>query len=148
MGIHHEDGGWTVADSRTQGVAVNANGTTMNIVWRCITRFFDELFRLNHLHDLGMIWVRLRIQDVNPGRPDARYDQIAALHVRVRGLRAEACAARGPAEVMQLIIAAGEIHLAEEPTIRGGARVDVNHAHGVARPALADVKEIDVSDAF
>ena len=148
VGIHQEDAAGTVAAGRTERAAIDAVGATMNGVWRCVARLFNELFRLDHLHDLGMIGVRFRIQDVNPGRPDARHDQVTTLHVRVRGLRAEARAARVPAEVMQLIIAVGKIHLADELTIRGGARIDVNDAHGVALPILADVEQSDVSDVF
>ena len=68
--------------------------------------------------------------------------------MRVWALRAEARAARVPAEVMQLIVAVGKIHLTEKSTIRGGARIDVNHAHGVAPPIVPDVKQSDVSDVF
>ncbi len=95
-----------------------------------------------------MIGVRFRVQDVNPGRPDARHNQVTTLHVRVRGLRAEARAASVPAKVMQLVIVIGKIHLAEELTIRGGARVDVDDSHRVPLTALANVEQSYVSDAF
>jgi hypothetical protein len=49
---------------------------------------------------------------------------------------------------MQLIIVVGKIHLAEELTISGGTRLDVDNAHGIALPTVADVKQSDVSDAF
>ena len=65
----------------------------------------------------------------------------STLHVRVRGLRAEAGAACVPAEVMQLIIVVGEIQLADNLTILGGMRVYVNDAHGAPLPTLADVEQ-------
>src|SRR6202521_3379091 len=95
-----------------------------------------------------MVRVRFRIQDVNPRRSDARYDQVTTLHMRVRVLRGEARAARVPAKVMQLVIVVGKITLADELAISGGTRIDVNNAHGVALPILADVEQRDVGDAF
>src|SRR5580704_1193641 len=83
---------------------------------------------------------------MNPGRPNARNDQVTTFHVRVRSLRAEARAARVPAKVMQLIIAVGKIHLAQDLTICGGAWLEVNDTHGVALPVLANVEQSHVSD--
>src|SRR5579864_1558411 len=117
-------------------------------VWRGIAGLLDELFRLDHFHDPGMIGVPFGIQDVNPGRPDARYHQVSTLHMRVRVLRAEARAACVPTEVMQLVIALGEIYLANELAKSGGTRIDVNNADGVALPILTDVEQRDVGDAF
>src|SRR5207237_9038568 len=120
----------------------------MNGVWPWLAGLLDELFRLDHFHDLGMIWVRFRIQNVNPGRPDARYDQIASLHVRMRSLRAEARAARVPAEVMQLVIVVGKIHLADDLAVSGRTRIDVDNAHSVTFPIFADVEQTDVGAAL
>jgi hypothetical protein len=50
--------------------------------------------------------------------------------------------------VVQLIVAVGEIYLADELTIGGRTRVEVNDAHGVPLPVLGDVEESDVSEAF
>src|SRR5215469_1726353 len=95
-----------------------------------------------------MFGIRFRIEDVNPGRPDARHNQITALHVRVRILRTEACAARVPSEVMELIITVGEVHLANELTICGGMRVEVDDSHGIPLSILAHVEQSQVSEAF
>src|ERR1700730_14298479 len=95
-----------------------------------------------------MVRVRFRIQDVNPRRSDARYDQVTTLHMRVRVLRAEARAACVPAKVMQLVIVVGKINLTDELAISGGPRIDVDNAHGVAPPILTDVEQRDVGDAF
>src|ERR1700722_7051121 len=102
--IYQEDAAGTVAAGRTERAAVDAVGATMNGVGRCVARLLNELLRLNHLYDLGMIGVRFRIQDMNAGRPNAGHNQVTTLHVGVRSLRAEARAARVPAKVMQLII--------------------------------------------
>src|SRR4029077_3596996 len=123
-------------------------GATMNRVWRCVACLFNELFRLDHFHDLGVLRVRFRVEDVNPRRSDARYDQVTTFHVRVRVLGAEARAACVPAEVMQLVIVVGEIYLANELAIYGGTRIDIDNAYGVALTILADVEQRDVGDAF
>src|ERR1700728_3906166 len=68
--------------------------------------------------------------------------------MRVRVLRAEARAARVPAKVMQLVIIAGKIYLGDELTISGRMRIDIDKAHGVVFPILADVQQRDVSDVF
>src|ERR1700731_937474 len=68
--------------------------------------------------------------------------------MRVRVLRAEARAACVPTEVMQLVIVVGKIYLADELAISGGTRIDVDNAHGVALPILADVEQRVLGDAF
>src|SRR6266404_5105126 len=66
----------------------------------------------------------------------------------MRVLWAEARAACVPAEVMQLVIVVGKFYLADELTISGRTRIDVDDAHGIALPILADVEQRDVCDAF
>jgi hypothetical protein len=73
-----------------------------------------------------------------------RFPQVSEVHMRVRVLRAEARAARVPAEVMQLVIVAWKIHLADDLTIRGGTRLDIDKAHSVAFPIPADVTAKDL----
>jgi hypothetical protein len=50
--------------------------------------------------------------------------------------------------MVQLIIAAGKIQLPDEMAIRGGSRININHAHGIALSTAPDVEQRDVSDAF
>src|SRR5205807_10072820 len=68
--------------------------------------------------------------------------------MRVRVLRAEARTTSVPAEVMQLIIVARKIHLADDLAKSGRMLIDINNAYGVAFPVLADVQQRDVSDVF
>jgi hypothetical protein len=49
----------------------------------------------------------------------------------MRGLRAETRAARIPSEVMQFIITAAKIHLANHSPIRGRGGIQIDHAHTV-----------------
>ena len=120
----------------------------MNRMGRGVAGLLDELFGLDHFHDLRLLWVRLGIQNVNPRGPDARYDQVATLHVRMRGLRTKARAAGIPAEVMQLIIASRKICLPDESPILGGIRIEVNDAHRIALSILAGVEQGDVGEPF
>jgi hypothetical protein len=103
----------------------------MNRMGRGVARLLDELFGLDYLHDLRLSGVGLGVQDVDPRRSDAGYDQVAALHVRMRRLRAKTRAAGIPAEVVQLIIAAWKIRLPHESPITGGTWIEVNDAHSV-----------------
>src|ERR671925_126695 len=66
----------------------------------------------------------------------------------MRGLWAKASAASVPAEMVQLIIAAGKIHLPDELAIFRGTRIEVNYTHGVALSILPDVEQRDVSETL
>ena len=146
--VHQKNAAGAVSAGRSECAPIDAVGPAMNGMGRGVARLLDELFRLDHLHDFRLFGVRLGIQDVNPRRPDARHDQVATLHVRMRGLRAKTRAAGIPAEVVQLIIAAGKIGLPDEPPVLGGTRIEVNDAHGVVLSILAGVEQRDISEAF
>src|SRR5262249_22681136 len=75
-------------------------------------------------------------------------NQVATLHVRMRSLRAKACAASIPTEMVQLIISAGKIHLPDEPAIFGGAWLQINHAERVATSVRPNIEQRDVTEAF
>src|SRR5580765_4716357 len=96
--VHQEDATRAISASRPEGAPVDAVWSTMKCMRRRIAGLLYKLFGLDHLHNLWLLGIRLRIQDVDPGRPDARDDQVAAFHVCMRGLRAETRAARVPAE--------------------------------------------------
>jgi hypothetical protein len=49
---------------------------------------------------------------------------------------------------MQLVIAVGKLHLAEELTVSGGTRLEVNDSHGVTLAVLAHIEQSNVSDVF
>jgi hypothetical protein len=66
----------------------------------------------------------------------------------MRGLRAETRAARIPAEVMQLIITAAKIHLANQSAILGRSGIQIDHTHTVVLSILAVVKQSYVSQSL
>ena len=146
--VHQENATGAVSAGRSECASIDAVWPAMNRMGRGVAGLLDELFGLDHLHDLRLLGVRLGIEDVDPRRPDAGYDQVAALHVRMRRLRAKARAAGIPAEVVQLIIAAWKICLPDEPPILGGTRIEVNDSHSIALSILAGVEQSDICEAF
>src|ERR1700724_1593322 len=72
--IHQENAARAVSAGGTKSAPINAVGTTMNCMRGSVSGLLDEFFGLDHLHYFWLPRVRLRIQDVNPGGTDARYD--------------------------------------------------------------------------
>src|SRR6202795_2634820 len=120
----------------------------MNRVRRRVAGLLDEFLRLDYLDDFRLLGIHLGIQDVNPRRPDARHDQVATLHVRMRGLWTEARAASVPAKMVQLIIAAGKIYLPDEPAILRRTRLEVNDAYGIPLSIPSDVEQCNIREVF
>jgi len=50
--------------------------------------------------------------------------------------------------MVELIIAAGKIHLADKPSIRRRRWIKINDSHGIALSILSDVKKCDISKVF
>jgi hypothetical protein len=148
LGIHQEDAAGAVAAGRPERAPVHAVGTAVNRVRRRVSRLADEFLGLDDLHDFRLLRVGLRVEDVDPRRPDAGHDQVAPLDVGVRGLRAQAGAAGVPAEVVQLVVATRKIHLADELAVGGGPQIEVDDAHRVVAAGLADVEQRDVGEPF
>jgi hypothetical protein len=59
---------------------------------------------------------------------DAGLDQVGAFDVRMWIVRAQASAARVPAEMMQLVAGVRHVHLANEMAVARGQRIDVHDA--------------------
>jgi dUTPase len=66
----------------------------------------------------------------------------------MRGLGAETRAARIPPEVMQLIVTAAKIHLANQAAIRGRSGIEIDHAHTVVMSIFAVVEQGYISKLF
>ena len=129
--IHQENAAGAVSAGRSKGAPIDAVWSAMNRVGRRVAGLADEFFRLDHLHDLWLFGISLRIQDVNPRRSDAGNDQVATFHVGMRSLRTEASAAGVPAEMVQFIVAAGKVGLPDHSSVFGGTWVKINDAHGI-----------------
>src|SRR5215831_3857985 len=72
LGIHYENSAGTAAVRSSQRADEDAVGTAMNRVWGCVSRALGQRFRLDHLHDLRISRIGLRVDDVDARRMDAR----------------------------------------------------------------------------
>src|SRR5262245_15820001 len=148
IGVHQEDAAGTIAGGGAERAAIDGVRAAVNGVRRGITGLLDKLFRLDYLHDLRLPGIFLGVKDMKSRRTDARDDEVATFHVRMRSLRAKASAARVPAKVMQLIVAAREIYLPDEPAIAGRTRIEIDDAHSVFLAIVSHVKQRNIGQAF
>src|SRR5579862_6080540 len=65
--VHQENASRAVSASRSESASVDVVRPAMKGVRRRVAGLLDELFGLDHLHNFRLLWIRLRIQDVNPG---------------------------------------------------------------------------------
>src|SRR6516225_7363581 len=65
--VHQENATGAVSASRSECAPVNAVRSTMKRVGRRVASLLYELFGLDHLHNLRLPGIRLRVQNVNPG---------------------------------------------------------------------------------
>src|SRR5436190_12987539 len=122
--IEHENAARAVAIGRAERAHVNAFRTTVNRMWTRIISACENFFRLEHFNDLWFSRIGFCIDDVNARRAQAGHNQVTALDVWVRRIRAKRRAACIPTEMMQLITKLRHCNLADMPAI--GARVRIN----------------------
>ena len=146
--IHHENSAGTVAVRSSQRAHQDSVGTAMNRVRGCVSRARGQRLRLNHLHDLRVARIGLGIDDMDARRIDARHDQVAAFHMGMRSVRAQAGAACVPAEMMQLVAGIRHVHLADDMAVAGGCGIDVHDAHCVVTAVILSVDHRDVRQLF
>src|SRR5881394_330547 len=101
--IEHENASGAIAIGRAKRANVNAFWSTVNRMRTRIVSPGEDFVRLNHFDYLGFSRIRLCINDVNARRAQARHNQVPALYVWVRRIRAKRRAACIPTKVMQLI---------------------------------------------
>ena len=146
--IHHENSAGTVAVRSSQRAHKDSVGTAMNRVRGCVSRACGQRLRLNHLHDLRVARIGLGIDDMDARRVDARHDQVAAFHMRMRSVRAQAGAAGVPAEMMQLIAGIRHVHLADDMAVAGGGGIDVHDAQSIVTAVILSVDHCDERQFF
>ena len=110
---------------------VDAIRSTVDGVWPGVPGALGQLLRFDHLDDRRLARVLLRVQHVDARGPQAGHDQVPALHVRVRRVRAQRAAARVPAEVVQLVAEVRQVGPADHLAVPVGCRVDVEHGDRV-----------------
>src|SRR5438128_8529714 len=82
---------------------VDPTGTAMHRVGAGISGLFRDLSGFNDLNDLRIARIGPGVEDVDTRGSDPRHDQVAALDMRMRRVRAQAGRARVPAEMMELV---------------------------------------------
>src|SRR5262249_3481763 len=87
LAIEHEDAARAVAVRIPERANVNRFRTAVDGMRTGIIGARKNFFRLNHFDDLRFPRVWLCINDVNPGGPQPRYDQISSFDVRMRRVR-------------------------------------------------------------
>jgi hypothetical protein len=85
------------------------------------------------LDELRRLRVVLDVDDVDVRRAQARHEQVAALHVRMRRPRAQRGRAGVPAEVVQLVADAGHVEPRDELPVGRRAGLEVDHRQRVRR---------------
>ena len=78
-----------VGTAAAERADVDAVGSAVDRVRARIAGLVQDLFRLDDLVNLGLCWMRLGIDDVETGRPQAWNDEIPSLDERVTGERRE-----------------------------------------------------------
>jgi len=73
-----------------------------------------DLRGLDDPDDFRVLGVRLGVEDVDTQRAQAGHDQIPALDVGMRHIRAQARTARVPAEMMQLVADPGHFDATDD----------------------------------
>src|SRR5436190_11888680 len=111
--IEHENTPGAVAIGCSKRANINPFRATMNRVRTRIVSPCKNLFRFDHLNDLRFSRVGLDVDDMNTRRAQPWHNQVTALDVRMRRIRAKRRAARVPAEMMQLIPKLRHFNLAD-----------------------------------
>jgi hypothetical protein len=146
--IHDERATGTVAARSAERAHVDAIRPAVNRVRRRIAGAIRKLLGLDDLHDLRLPGIRLRVQDVNTRGVDSRHDEVAALHVRMRRIRAQARAAGVPAEVMQLVARVGHVGLPDEPAVALRGWIEVNNTDRVGFALASWIDQRHVGQRF
>ncbi len=116
--VEDENAARAVAGNGADGVDINAVGAAVDGVNAGITRARSDFFRLNDFDDLRLARIGLDVEDVDTRRAKAGDDEIAALDVRMRRVRAERGTAGVPAEVVEFIADVRHGHATDDLGIR------------------------------
>src|SRR6516162_909041 len=107
--IHQQDAARRLAFGVAERADVDPIRTAMDGVGTSVPCAIGDLLRLDDLDDFRFPGVRLCVEDVNARGANTGHDQISALDMRMRHVRAQTGAARVPTEMMQLIARSGHL---------------------------------------
>src|ERR1044071_1272995 len=129
--IEHENAARAVAARISERAHVNGFRPTVNRVRTRIVSACKNFLRFDHFDDLWFSRVGLRIHDVNPRRPKARYNQVTAFDVWMRRVRTQRRTASVPPEMMQLVAKLGHLRFAYALPVRGRLGININYQQGI-----------------
>ena len=129
--VDQEHAARPLALSVAQRHHVDAFRPAMHGVRPRVAGLVGDLLGLDHLDDLGLLGVRLGIEDMDARGAQARHHQVAPLRVRVRCVGAQARGAGVPAEVVQLVALVGHLHVADDLGVGLRLGIDVDHGDRV-----------------
>ena len=72
--VEHENAAWPIAIGRSERTYINAFWPTVNSVRTRIVSARENFLRFDHFDDLWFSRIRLRVDDVNPRRPQPRHN--------------------------------------------------------------------------
>ena len=146
--IEDEDAAGAVTGGRTEGTDEDAGGAAVNGVRAAVASARGDGFRFDDFDDFGILGIGLGVDDVNAGRTNAGDDEVAALHVGMGIVGAEAGTAGVPAEVVEFIAFIGHIDLAHLLRVGGRGGIDVNDTNRVGLPSMSRIQQRDVGELF
>ena len=142
--VEHEDPAGSAAVHGAERVDVDAVGPAMHGMRRAVAGGGLHGVARDGADQLRPARVGLGVDDVDPRRVRPRHHQVAALDVRRTRVGAEVGAAGVPPEVMQLVPAVRQVHLAHEAAVPGRLGVGVHDAQGIAFPARLRREQGDI----
>src|SRR5439155_2055124 len=143
LAIEHENAAGTLAVGISERANVNGFRPTVNRVRARIIRARENFLWLDHFDDLWFSRVGLRIDDVNPGGPDPRHDQVTPFDVRMRRVRTQRRTACIPAEMVQLITEFWHPDLTDTLTVRGRLGININNQQRIVQFAAGRIQSGD-----
>ena len=131
FGIEQEYAARRLALGVSERVHIDSLGAAMDGVHARIPGLFGDFLRLDDPDDLRISRIRLGVDDVQPGRPQPRHDEVAPFHMRVRRIGAKAGRAGIPAEMVQFVAGIRHVDLADDARVGRGFGVDIDHGYRI-----------------
>ncbi len=146
--VEGEDAAGAVPIGGPEGIQVDPIGPAVHRVRRGIAGLLHHFVALDHLHQGGLPWIGLGIEDMNPRRVGPRHDEVSPLDMGVGRPGTQVRAAGIPAEVVQLVAALRELGAPHQSTERGAIGIGIHDADGVALAVLAAAEQGHVRQPF
>ena len=134
--IQHENTPRAVAIGCSKRANVYAFRSTVDRVRTRIVSARKNFFRFDHFDDLRFSRIGLGVDDVNMRGANSRHNQVTALDVWMRRVRAKRRTACIPAEMMKLIAKLRHPDLAYLPTVSARVWINVDYQKSVVELAF------------